>query len=51
MGLELPEILTLNWQMNKEITGKKIKNAILKNYDSLLRMGFIKPNLKSWKHD
>lgn len=46
MGLELPEILTLNRQMNKEIKGKKIKNAILKNYDSLLRMGFIKPKPK-----
>jgi formamidopyrimidine-DNA glycosylase len=46
MGLELPEILTLAEQMNKEIKGKKIKNAILKNYDSLLRMGFIKPKPK-----
>ena len=46
MGLELPEILTLTEKMNKEIKGKKIKNAILKNYDSLLRMGFIKPKPK-----
>jgi formamidopyrimidine-DNA glycosylase len=46
MGLELPEILTLNRQMNKEIKGKNIRNAILKNYDSLLRMGFIKPKPK-----
>ncbi|MFB0509562.1 MAG: DNA-formamidopyrimidine glycosylase family protein [bacterium] len=43
MGLELPEVLTIAQQMNKELKGKKIKNAILKNYDSLLRMGFIKP--------
>ncbi len=46
MGLELPEILTLTKQLNKEIKGKKIKNAVIKNYDSLLRMGFIKPKPK-----
>ncbi|MDH5684130.1 MAG: Fpg/Nei family DNA glycosylase [candidate division WOR-3 bacterium] len=42
MGLELPEVLTIAQQMNKELKGKKIKNALLKNYDSLLKMGFIK---------
>ena len=46
MGLELPEILTLTKQMNKEIKGKKIKNVVIKNYDSLLRMGFIIPKPK-----
>jgi len=46
MGLELPEVLTLTKQMNQEIKDKKIKNAILENYDSLLKMGFIKPRPK-----
>jgi len=46
MGIELLEVLNLTGQMNKEIKGKKIKNALLKNYDSLLRMGFIKPRPK-----
>jgi formamidopyrimidine-DNA glycosylase len=46
MGLELAEILTLTKQLNKEIKGKKIKNVVIKNYDSLLRMGFIIPKPK-----
>jgi formamidopyrimidine-DNA glycosylase len=46
MGLELPEVLTLTEQMNKELKGKRIANAVLKNYDSLLKMGFIKPKPK-----
>ena len=41
MGVELPEALILAKQMNEELEGKIIKSVHLKNYASLLRMGFI----------
>lgn len=43
MGIELPEALILARQMNKELEGKIIDGAHLKDYASLLRMGFINP--------
>ncbi len=41
VGIELPEALILARQMNKELKGKIIGRAHLKDYASLLRMGFI----------
>lgn len=43
MGIELPEALILAKQMNEELNGKIIDRAHLKDYASLLRMGFINP--------
>lgn len=41
--MDLPEAKKLAAQMNEELRGKTIDGAHLKNYASLLRMGFINP--------
>ena len=48
MSIELPEAKILAEQMNRELSGKRIKASRLRDYERLQRIGFINKDIKSF---
>jgi len=48
MSIELPEVLILAEQMNKEVLGKQIKSYELQDYERLQKIGFLNKNIKEF---
>ena len=45
MSIELPEARILAGQMDEALRGKQVRSYMLKDYEKLLRVGFINKNL------
>lgn len=48
MSVELPEAHILSGQMSEELSGKRIKSFLLRDYKRLQRVGFVNKDIKSF---